>query len=548
MTPDPVALENTLLGHCRLIRKLGQGGMGAVWLARHETLDKEVAVKILPDGYANDPESVPRFLREAKAAARLDHPNVVQILDAGTDQGTHFIVMQFVDGTDLEKTLKKRGPFASADALAVGKRVALALGAAHKLGIVHRDIKPANILLTKQGRVMVADFGLARDVKGGPTITAPQEAIGTPHYISPEQARGEEVDGRSDLYSLGGTLYTLLTGKTPFTGASPVAIAMKHVSADEKPVPLREHVPDLPEEVQALVEKLMSKKPGDRYQSGEELAAAIDVIKSGPASIGTAAHPKLSSPGRKWGLFLAGGVVLAAALVVGLLAGLSGPGKAEQAFRNAGLAATDTERVARYREVASLFPGTSWASDAQAKAVELRKGLLDRELLAVKASDFDGKLPFKQVLTQVGRLRSAYPEGAAKIDAMETELDRARVIARAKEFAEALRIRKSEDKAERFKEFIDPETWKKSGETWVMPAVRTAVGITFGIGMRIEEVDVATDRLTLERGKTASTPLKATLFSFSGKTKDRSTHKVVVTWHRQDGDWYLQESGIREEK
>jgi len=193
-------MENTLLGHCRLLRKLGQGGMGAVWLARHETLDKEVAVKILPDNYANDPEAVPRFLREAKAAARLEHPNVVQVLDAGTDHETHFIVMQFVDGTDLEKTLKKRGPFALADALAVGKRVALALAAAHKLGIVHRDIKPANIMLTKQGRIMVADFGLARDIQGGPTITAAQEAIGTPHYLSPEQARGEAVDGRSDIY------------------------------------------------------------------------------------------------------------------------------------------------------------------------------------------------------------------------------------------------------------------------------------------------------------------------------------------------------------
>ncbi|HVR83490.1 MAG TPA: protein kinase, partial [Planctomycetota bacterium] len=257
MSPPGSTLENTLLGHCRLIRKLGEGGMGAVWLARHETLDKEVAVKILPENYANDPESVPRFLREAKAAARLDHPNVVQVLDAGTEGERHFIVMQYVDGTDLEKTLKKKGPFAPADALVVGKRVALALAAAHKMGIVHRDIKPANILLTKQGRVMVADFGLARDVTGGPTITAPQEAIGTPHYLSPEQARGEKVDGRSDLYSLGGTLYTLLTGKTPFTGASPVAIAMKHVSADEKPVPIRELIPTIPEEVQALVETLM---------------------------------------------------------------------------------------------------------------------------------------------------------------------------------------------------------------------------------------------------------------------------------------------------
>jgi hypothetical protein len=520
--------------------------MGAVWLARHETLDKDVAVKILPQGVTNDPEAVSRFLREAKAAARLEHPNVVQVLDAGTDGETHFIVMQFVDGTDLEKTVKKRGPLAVADALAVGKRVALALAAAHQMGIVHRDIKPANILLTKQGRVMVADFGLARDIKGGATITATEEAIGTPHYLAPEQARGEKVDGRSDLYSLGGTLYTLLSGKTPFTGASPVAIAMKHANAEDKPPPLCGLVPNLPEEVQALVDTLMAKKPEDRFQTGEQVAAAIDVIKSGPASIGTAAHPKVRPSGKKWGLLLAGGAALAGVLLFAVLTGSSNASQAEEALRSAGAAPTDGDKISRYRSVAQRYPGTPWADEAQSQVVRLRRGLLERELLEVKAMAFDGKVPFREVMGRMDKIRSTYPEGVRGIDAMEAELDRARVIARSKELAEALRARRSDDKPDRLKELIAPETLKKAGEGWVLAAVRAATGALPGSGFRVEEAEIVAERMTLEVRKSAHVPVKLT--AWSAKSKERSVHKLTVRWLFQEGDWYLAPSAIQEEK
>jgi hypothetical protein len=321
---------------------------------------------------------------------------------------------------------------------------------------------------------------------------------------------------------------------------------MKHASAHEKPPPLREGLPDLPEEVEALVETLMAKKPEDRFQTGEQLAAAIDVIKSGPASIGTARHPRVRSAGRRWGLLLAGASVLVGALGVALLLGFSRPGKAEKAYRDASLAATDIEKIARYRNVAALYPGTSWASDAQAQALGLRRSLLDRELLGVKAAAFDGKLPFSEVMTRIDRLRSSYPEGASKISSLEGELGRARVIARTKEFAEALRSRRSDEKPERFKELIAPELWKKSGEGWVMPAVRTAMGIAGVPGVRIEEVDVTSDQITLEGRKTAAVPLKAA--TFSGKTKERSTHRLSIHWLWQEGDWYLTQTAIREDK
>ncbi|HVR86372.1 MAG TPA: hypothetical protein VMU54_18770, partial [Planctomycetota bacterium] len=195
---------------------------------------------------------------------------------------------------------------------------------------------------------------------------------------------------------------------------------------------------------------------------------------------------------------------------------------------------------------AALYPGSSWAGEARSKVLGIKRTLLDRELVGIKAAAFDGKLPFREVLARVDRLRTGYPEGAPKIDQLETELDRARVVARAKEFAEALRTHKTEEKPERFKDLMAPETWKKAGEGWVLPAVRTAMGLPFGSGMRIEEVDAATDQMTLESGKTAVVSLK--VVTVLGKARERSTHKLAVHWQRQDGDWVLPQNGIREEK
>jgi hypothetical protein len=536
----PASMENRVLGHCKLIRKLGQGGMGAVWLARHQTLDKDVAVKVLPPGYAADKEALGRFIREARSAARLEHPNVVQVLDAGSQDDIHFIVMQLVDGTDLDKLLKKKGRFTVADTLAIAKRVALALGAAHDLKLVHRDIKPANIMLTKQGRVMVTDFGLARDVQDAGGITQAGEGIGTPQYIAPEQARGEAVDGRSDLYSLGATLYSLLSGKPPFTGKSPVSIAVKHANPDEKAKPLREVMADIPPDVDALVEKLLQKKPADRYQNGAELVAAIDKIKGGQASL---VRDKTST---KKLLLVGGAAGLGVILVVGLLMALMGPSPAERAFRQADSARTEAAKLSLYGEVAAKYPETTWAEQSKTLAATLRRAMLDRELTSIKVAGLEGKTPMADLVGRLDRLRPTYPQGLKAIDAMEMLLHRNRVIARTKDFGEALRNHKPEDRGERFKDFIAPEAFKKSGEGWVMFAVRLLLGGMASAGVRIEEIEIVQDRVTVEKRKEAVVPVKA--IAHNVKSKERTPHKLTIHWVWQDGDWYLAEKGIQEEK
>ena len=536
----PGSLENRVLGHCKLVRKLGQGGMGAVWLARHQTLDKDVAVKVLPPGFASDSEAVARFIREARSAARLEHPNVVQVLDAGSQDDIHFIVMQLVDGTDLEKLLKKKGRFPVADTLAVAKRVALALGAAHALRLVHRDIKPANIMLTKPGRVMVTDFGLARDLSGDAGITRADEAMGTPHYIAPEQARGETVDGRTDLYSLGATLYALLAGKPPYSGKTPVSIVTKHVDPAERPRPLREVHPDIPTDVEALVAKLLEKNPADRYQNAAELVAAIDRIKGGKASI--VEERRSTRKGVVIGVAAAAGLLLLA----GAGAAVLGPGPAERAFRQADAARTDAEKLACYKEVVSKYPGTTWADEAKARSASLRKAMLERELTAIKLAGLEGKSALADQVKRLDGLRSGWPAESKAIDAVELALHRARVTARTRDFGEALRTHKPEDRGERFKEFIAPEAFKKAGEAWVMFAVRVALGAVSGAGVRIDEYEVAADRVAVEMRKTATVPVRAA--SVVTKTRERTTHRLTIHWIWQEGDWYLAEKGIQEEK
>jgi len=536
----PASLENHVLGHCKLLRKLGQGGMGAVWLARHQTLDKDVAVKVLPPGFVADKEAVGRFIREARSAARLEHPNVVQVLDAGSQDGIHFIVMQLVDGTDLDKLLKKKGRFPVADTLAIAKRVALALGAAHDLKLVHRDIKPANIMLTKPGRVMVTDFGLARDVQDAGSITQAEEAIGTPQYIAPEQARGEAVDGRSDLYSLGATLYAMLSGKPPFSGKTPVSVAVKHANPDEKAKPLREVMEGIPPEVDALVEKMLQKKPADRYQSAAELVAAIDKIKGGQASL------VLDKASSRRKVLIVAGAAAAVLLVGGMSAALLGPSKAERVFRQAEGARTEAEKLSLYQEVSTRYPGTTWAEQATAQAAALRQTMLDRALTEIKLAGLEGKTPMAALVARLDALRPKHPQALKSIDVMELALHRNRVIARTKDFGEALRVHKPEDRGERFKEFISPEAFKKVGEGWVMLGVRLVLGGMAGAGVRIEDIEVVADRVTLEKRKEAVVPVKAVTRNV--KSRERGTHKLTVRWVWQDGDWYLAEKGIQEDK
>lgn len=251
---------------------IGIGGMARVYLAHDRMLARDVAVKILNPALASDPLFVERFRREALAAAMLNHPNIVTIFDTGTTDGTYYIVMEYVPGPNLRESLRERGPLPEIEACAIGAQVAAALEAAHTRGLIHRDIKPHNILLHPLGTAKVTDFGIAR-AAGASQLTSTQTVMGTAHYLSPEQALHQPVDGRSDLYSLGIVLYEALTGRLPFVGESLVAVAMQHVH--EAPAPPRAIRPAITPEAEAVVMRALAKNPAERYQTAAAMRDAL---------------------------------------------------------------------------------------------------------------------------------------------------------------------------------------------------------------------------------------------------------------------------------
>jgi serine/threonine-protein kinase len=262
-------------GRYELHRRLGRGGMAEVYLARDQLLDRPVAVKVLFPALATDAGFVERFRREAQAAANLQHPNIVSVFDWGEANGTYFIVMEYVEGLTLAETLRDEGRLHPDRAAEITADIAAALGFAHRNGVVHRDVKPGNVLITRDGGVKVADFGIARAISDSSdqNLTKTGSVMGTATYFSPEQARGAPVDPRSDLYSLGVVLYEMITGRPPFSGDSAVAIAYKHVQ--ENPVPPRRVDPSLPETLEAITLKTLAKNPANRYPSAQDLRADL---------------------------------------------------------------------------------------------------------------------------------------------------------------------------------------------------------------------------------------------------------------------------------
>jgi beta-lactam-binding protein with PASTA domain/predicted Ser/Thr protein kinase len=279
-----VAVSDTLIGtlfdgRYQVVRKLGAGGMANVYLAEDQELGRRVAIKILNERHANDEQFVERFRREAKNAAALSHPNIVSIYDRGEAEGTYYIAMEYLDGRSLKELILSRGPAPLNVAIEYVRQILSALRFAHRHGIVHRDIKPHNVLVDAEGRVKVTDFGIAR--AGASQMTEAGSIVGTAQYLSPEQARGTNVDQRSDLYSLGIVLYELLTGTLPFNGDTPVEIAMKHLSqTPELPSVLR---PELPRELDLVVTRALAKDPDERYQSAEEMDADLERLSRGAA-------------------------------------------------------------------------------------------------------------------------------------------------------------------------------------------------------------------------------------------------------------------------
>jgi eukaryotic-like serine/threonine-protein kinase len=269
---------HVLLDRYEVGRLLGAGGMAEVFEGRDRLLARRVAIKVLQAQFARDPSFLIRFKREAQAAASLSHPNIVGVYDTGTEDGTHFIVMEYVDGRTLKDVIRAEGPLYPERAAEICADVCSALSAAHARGLIHRDIKPANVMLTPDGKVKVMDFGIARATTSE-TITQTAAVVGTAQYISPEQAQGQAVDYRSDLYSVGCCLYEMLTGTVPFTGATPVAIAYRHVRED--PTPPRMLNADVPAPLEAICLKAMAKLPDNRYQTAAELHDDLERFRNG---------------------------------------------------------------------------------------------------------------------------------------------------------------------------------------------------------------------------------------------------------------------------
>ncbi|HQR43813.1 MAG TPA: serine/threonine-protein kinase, partial [Gemmatales bacterium] len=278
------------LGDFKLLRRLGEGGMGQVYLAEQLSLQRRVAIKVLRSDFAENETFLKRFEAEAKAIAQLTHPNIVQVYAVGTEQNTRYMALEYVEGTNLKDYLSKKGPPDLAIALVIMRQIASALLKAAELGIIHRDIKPENILLTRKVEVKVADFGLSRMVGDDVHLTQTGTTMGTPLYMSPEQIMGKAVDPRTDLYSFGATCYHLLTGTPPFLADSAMAVGVRHLTDPAKP--LQEIRPDLPAELCNLVHRLLAKKPEDRPQSAREVLREIRKIQETLAGSQTQALDK----------------------------------------------------------------------------------------------------------------------------------------------------------------------------------------------------------------------------------------------------------------
>jgi eukaryotic-like serine/threonine-protein kinase len=297
----------SLGGRYQLGSLLGVGGMARVYVASDRVLERPVAVKVLSPPYAQDPVFVERFRREARAAARLSHPNIVAVFDSGADADQPYLVMEYVAGQSLAQLLARQGRLAPRRAVELAVEVCAALAAAHAQGLVHRDVKPANVLVDAEGRVQVADFGIVK-AAAATTLTGTGMVLGTAAYLSPEQAQGGPVDARSDLYSLGCVLYELLCGSPPFgSGAdgSAVAVAARHLH--QPPEPPSAHNPQVDASLDAVVLTALAKEPAQRYQSAVELQDALervlagDAVAAGPGSPRAAAlatEPLPGLPGR----------------------------------------------------------------------------------------------------------------------------------------------------------------------------------------------------------------------------------------------------------
>jgi len=282
-------IGQVLGGRYRLIELLGSGGMATIYRATDTGLDRDVALKLLRPEYLRDPDFSARFRQEAQAAASLSHPNIVTVYDYGEDPSGPYIVMELVDGQDLATILRRSGPLPPRQAARIGAGVARALAAAHARGLIHRDVKPGNVLIGTDGRVKVVDFGIARAIAEA-QVTLPGTTLGSVHYFSPEQARGEPATTSSDIYSLGIVLYEMLTGVRPWEGDSAASVALARLTGPiPDPLAVR---PSVPADLAAITRRALALDPADRWPSAAVMADALEATLSqgaGAGAVGAAA-------------------------------------------------------------------------------------------------------------------------------------------------------------------------------------------------------------------------------------------------------------------
>jgi eukaryotic-like serine/threonine-protein kinase len=305
--PAPAGPSVKKIADFEILAKLGEGGMGAVYKARQASMDRLVALKVLPPQAARDPKYKERFFREARVSAKLNHLNIMSGIDCGEADGFVYFAMEYIEGPTLRQIMKKRGAFEPYEAAQIMRQMADALIYAATRKLIHRDVKPDNIMLTAEGVAKLCDLGLAKQASTPQAGTESQPvsdgaAVGTPHYISPEQARGHvNLDARCDIYSLGCTFYHLLAGQTPFAGDSSMVIMAKHL-AETAPSPCAIDR-DIPHAYGQIISKMMAKEPDDRYADGEELAADLDVAMTGgvPEAASFRAKSSCAMPATKVG-------------------------------------------------------------------------------------------------------------------------------------------------------------------------------------------------------------------------------------------------------
>ena len=355
----PPDFSGTTFGAYQLVRKIAEGGMGVVYEAVQTKLDRRVALKILNDQLASRPEFLQRFQREAKAAAALNHPNIVQVYDFVEVEGRHCLIMEFIEGEDLSMFVDREGKFTVAEALEIIDHAAQALKFACGKSIIHRDIKPSNLMLTSEGRVKVADLGLAKILTEDSDITMTNMTLGSPHFIAPEQAQdARRVDHRVDIYALGITLLYLATGKRPYDGGTPFSVVLAHVN---KPLPSGAELgTTLPESVEALIRRMAAKNPDERYPDYDSLLADVQLVKAGFAPVAEVGPSRSSKK-----LIVAGAV--AAVVIIAVLASLLlfSPKKSRDDKSKQSAAVTTNSPIAPVAERPSEPPPSVTADSAQ---------------------------------------------------------------------------------------------------------------------------------------------------------------------------------------